>query len=124
MQPGFKFLNQHVLLLDDNRTGLEALASNLRDEGAIVSAFATPEAAGAMLGVGCPVDVIVVDYDLGGGKTGLEFLLSHQNARSLIITGRTDQATLAILDESRFPWLLKPADPDAIAAALSRSSKP
>ena len=123
LQPGFKFLNQHVLLLDDNCIGLEALASNLRDQGAIVSAFATPEAAGAALGRGRPVDVIVVDYDLGGGKTGLDFLLSHVNTRSLIITGRTDQATLAILDESRFPWLLKPADPDAIAAVLSRDTR-
>ena len=117
------FRSQRILLLDDNAIGLDALAHNLGDQGAMVSSFQTSEAASAALGRGLAVDFMIVDYELGKDSNGLQFLRDCRSSGiglppSVIITGRTDPKTLARLDESGFPWLLKPADPDAIAAAL------
>ena len=36
----------------------------------------------------------------------------------LVLTGRTDPASVEWLSGQQFPWLTKPAEPDAIAARI------
>jgi ActR/RegA family two-component response regulator len=68
---------------------------------------------------------MILDFDLGGVETGLDFFSRMERgiARdipALILTGGTDTATLAAILASRLSWLTKPAEPDMIAAALAR----
>jgi asparagine synthetase B (glutamine-hydrolysing) len=37
---------------------------------------------------------------------------------SVLLSGGTDSATLAVLAKAGLPWLTKPADPELIAATL------
>jgi DNA-binding response OmpR family regulator len=72
---------------------------------------------------GLAIDVAVLDFDLRGRETGLEFIkrVSARAARivpAIILSGGTDSATLATLAKSGRPWLTKPADPELIAATL------
>ncbi len=121
----FEFAGKRVLLVDDNAIGLDALARNLRDQGAIVLPYETPDAADTALKHGMAIDLAIVDYELGNQVNGLDFLRRSvlgggHIPLSLIITGRTDQRTLSRLNDSGVAWLLKPADPDAIAAAFAQ----
>ena len=124
----FEFKHQQVLLVDDNAIGLQALASNLRDHGAIVFPFETPEAAEEILRQGIRVDLVIADYELGDHVTGLDFirrngLIGLRCPASLIITGRTDHRTLTAIESSGVPWLLKPAGPESIAAAFQQRTQ-
>jgi signal transduction histidine kinase/ActR/RegA family two-component response regulator len=115
-----------VMLLDDNAMVLDALRQDLLDRGARVQAFAGAAEARDALASGLAVDAAVVDYDLGEELTGIEFCRAcraegHQFG-VLILTGRTDETTLKIIVASGVSWLTKPADPNALAAAIGRLS--
>jgi CheY-like chemotaxis protein/anti-sigma regulatory factor (Ser/Thr protein kinase) len=117
----------NVMLLDDNLKVLDALRQDLLDRGANVHGFDRAALALDALGSGLAVDAAVVDYDLGEELTGIDFC---ERCRSdgrqfafLILTGRTDESTLKTISESGVSWLTKPADPDALAAAISRLPK-
>jgi DNA-binding response OmpR family regulator len=65
----------------------------------------------------------VLDFDLRGPETGLEFVarISRKLGRSIpavILSGATDSTTLASLARSGRPWLTKPTDPELIVATL------
>ena len=112
----------HLMLLDDNAKHLESLALFLRDRGALVSTFETPETALRALRSGLVIDVAVVDYDLGGAITGVEFLdQRHEDwhdIEAIILTGRTDVEAVRAIAKSGKSWISKPAEPEMIAAII------
>ncbi|MET1047441.1 MAG: hybrid sensor histidine kinase/response regulator, partial [Hyphomicrobium sp.] len=60
---------------------------------------------------------------LRGSETGLEFIKRmaakfDDDIPSVLLSGGTDSATLAVLAKSGRRWLTKPADPELIAASL------
>jgi len=122
-EPGY-WCSRRVLLLDDDSIVLEALASELEERGAFVEAFSSIETAEFAVASRPAFDIIIADYDLRGGETGVDFLKRvkyRQSAPfgSLVLTGRTDPKTIAIITESGSPWLAKPADSLAIETLLS-----
>ena len=117
---------RRVMLLDDNPQALEALTKDLGDHGADVTAFESIELVERALDLGLTADLIIVDYDLSGPETGLNFLERSRFKDShgmdkIILTGRTDSRTLTEIAQSGIPWLVKPADSTAIASCLAKN---
>ena len=113
-----------LMLLDDSAKHLESLSLFLRDRGATVRTFSTAETALKALRNGMLIDVAVVDYDLGGMITGVEFLdlwySERRNFEAIVLTGRTDADALKAITRSGKSWITKPAEPEMIAAIVSR----
>lgn len=113
-----------VLVLDDDPMIVAALTRDLSDRGCAPFGVTTPGEAEAMLAAGFGADALVMDFDLGGAETGLDFL-GRMEAKflrtipGLILTGGTDPTTLAAVIASGRSWLTKPADPDVVAAAIA-----
>lgn len=112
-----------VLVLDDEPLIVDSLARDLTDRGSkVVRAGSTLEAE-EVIRHAVP-DVAVVDINLSNDETGPEFIdrMEREIGRrlpSLVLTGATDGDTLSGLVLSGRRWMTKPADPDAIAMALS-----
>jgi signal transduction histidine kinase/ActR/RegA family two-component response regulator len=113
-----------VLVLDDDPMIVAALTHDLSDRGCAPRGAITSLEAEDILTSGFGADALVMDFDLGGPETGLDFL-SRMEVRflrkipGLILTGGTDAATLATVIASGRSWLTKPADPDILAAAIA-----
>ena len=113
-----------VLVMDDDPMIVSALTRDLSDRGCSAHGATSAAEAEAMLSADPQIDAVILDFDLGGSETGLDFLarMERQMLRripGLILTGGTDTATLATVINSRLLWLTKPADPEVIAGALA-----
>jgi signal transduction histidine kinase/ActR/RegA family two-component response regulator len=113
-----------ILILDDDPLIVSALTQDLEDRGNVVFGYQNTTEAADALHSGLVIDAAVLDFDLRGSETGLEFIermaeISGSDIPSVLLSGGTDAATLAILAKSGRPWLTKPADPELIAATLS-----
>ncbi len=113
-----------ILVLDDDPLIVAALTRDLEDRGNVVFGYQTTAEAEAALNNGLVIDAAVLDFDLRASETGLEFIRRmaaklDEDIPSVLLSGGTDSATLAILAKSGRPWLTKPADPELIAATLS-----
>lgn len=69
-------------------------------------------------------DIIISDYRLAGGRTGIEAIADLRvefgpKLPALLITGDTAPSTIQILDESGLPVLHKPLKPAKLRALLS-----
>ena len=116
---GFK-----ILVLDDDPLIVAALSRDLTDRNNSVFGFERSTDAEVALMDGLAIDAAVLDFDLRGPETGLEFAarISRKLGKllpSVILSGGTDSATLAALAKSGRPWLTKPVDPDLIVATLA-----
>ena len=116
-----------ILVLDDHREARKAIALAIETLGALPLEAASPDAAHSLLAAMAPETphAAVVDHDLGGGRTGPDFLDAYaiRNGQALpavIITGSTDAPTLASLAAGGRPWLIKPVDLDVLGLTLSR----
>jgi DNA-binding response OmpR family regulator len=113
-----------ILVLDDDPLIVAALTRDLEDRGNLVFGYQSSTDAETALKNGLVVDAAVLDFDLRGPESGLDFI-RRMAARldgeipTLLLSGGTDSATLAMLAKSGRPWLTKPADPELIAATLS-----
>ena len=118
------FTGLHVLLVDDDHMILAAMTRELTDRGCVVTGCASSEEAERALVHGLRADVAIVDFNLGGDDTGVAVLGRIERARgrmpALILTGGTDADTLSALEATRRPWLIKPADPEAVARHLKQ----
>ncbi|KAB0550708.1 hybrid sensor histidine kinase/response regulator [Pseudomonas argentinensis] len=97
----------HVLLIEDDRSVLEAMAKLLRAWGCQVTALDGPPSEAL------PCDVVVTDFDLGREATGIECLaqLEKWHGRALpavILTGHDPERIMAALPDPRIPLLSKP----------------
>lgn len=113
-----------ILVLDDDPLIVAALTRDLEDRGNLAFGYQTAAEAEKGLCKGLAIDAAVLDFDLRGSETGLEFIKrmaarTNTDIPTVILSGATDSATLAILAKSGRPWLTKPADPELIAATLS-----
>lgn len=113
-----------VLILDDDPMIVAALTHDLSDRGCVPRGATTPLEAEAILTSGFGADALVMDFDLGGPETGLDFLGRMEGKflrkiPGLLLTGGTDAPTLGTVIASGRAWLTKPADPDIVAAAIA-----
>ena len=114
---------RRILVLDDEPLIVESLARDLTDRGAVVlKAGDVGQAEELLRGVGA--EIAVVDINLDHGEMGPEFIdrMARELGRpvpALVLTGATDADTLSGLVLNGRRWMTKPADPDAIARALS-----
>ena len=117
-----------ILVLDDEALIVTALCRDLNDRGNMAYGFgASADVERALLG-GLYVDAAIIDFDLRGPETGLQFInrMSERLGKTiptLMLSGGTDSETMSILANSGKPWLTKPADPDFIVATLSARFK-
>lgn len=112
-----------ILILDDDPLIVAALTRDLEDRGNVAFGYQSNTDAEAALDNGLVIDAAVLDFDLRGTETGLEFIRrmtkkTGAEIPSILLSGGTDSATLAILAKAKLPWLTKPADPELIAATL------
>jgi CheY-like chemotaxis protein len=119
-----------VVVIDDDPMVLEGMGGLLRSWGYQVVTAATEDAALANLAAqGRRPDLIVCDYRLGGGRTGIQAVEQLRDAfeiPALIITGSITPARSQERRASRYELMQKPVDPSALHAtlreALTRSS--
>jgi CheY-like chemotaxis protein len=113
-----------ILVVDDEALIVTALCRDLEDRGNKAYGFgSSADAESAVIG-GLSVDAAIIDFDLRGLETGVQFIdrMGERLGRTiptLILSGGTDSETMTILGNSGKPWLTKPADPDFIVATLS-----
>lgn len=119
-----------ILLVDDDETLRGALAAQLAAWGMPVTAAGTLDAAcQAVRKLPQPLDLAIVDYDLGHGQTGLDLLqrLSTQEGRrvsGMVITGSSDTDVHRALKNSGYPFLQKPFEPETLRDTIQRMLVP
>ena len=121
--PKISIRGMRILILDDDPLIVAALTRDLEDRGNVVFGYQNNTDAEAAIDNGLVIDAAVLDFDLRGAETGLEFIRRMaakfgSEIPSVLLSGGTDSATLAVLAKAGFPWLTKPADPELIAATL------
>lgn len=114
-----------VLLVEDDIDVLDATAHLLRSWGAQVAAWsiAPPQAQ--------PCDLIVTDFDIGGGMTGADCIALHRHVSpppmAIVMTGHDEMAIEEIIADAGVLILKKPVQPaelrSAIAALRSRQER-
>lgn len=126
------FVGVATLVVDDDPLAREALAGVLRDLSADVRACANEAEAEAVLSAGFQPALLVMDFRIDGQLSGLD-IGRRLRARlpvdpaMIVVTGDTEQSTLATLRASGFAWLIKPVDPRTLietAAAQLRADAP
>lgn len=119
---GDSLAGRRIFILDDDALCAAAMKQEFADHGALVSSAATIPAARASIDAAGLPEAMVVDYDLSGETTGLQFVeaLRARGAEPsvVMISGSTDAAAVAALRGSGLPWLTKPVDPRALRATL------
>jgi len=113
-----------VLLVEDDIDVLDATAHLLRSWGAAVEAWSTvpPQPQ--------PCDLIVTDFDIGGGMTGADCIALHRHENpppmAIVMTGHDASAVEEMIADASVLILKKPVQPaelrSAIAALRSRRS--
>lgn len=124
-RPSVSLIGRNILILDDEPMIVEALRRTLADDGARVIAAHTAEEATAALAGPAPVDLAVVDLHLERGIDGLDLVRSWRGGPAgalpaLIVTGSTDPATLARLEESGMAWITKPVAAPVLRETIAR----
>jgi signal transduction histidine kinase len=114
-----------VVIIDDERSVVDALATLLAAWGVIVIGVASPEQAVAELAKqGLKPDVIIADWELGEGRTGLDAVKAVRNfcaapIPALIITGDTAAAALRKAQASGLSLHHKPLEPNELRRKLA-----
>jgi CheY-like chemotaxis protein len=113
-----------VVMIDDDAVVLDGMAGLLRSWGYAVVAAATDDAAQAGLAqLGRRPDLIISDYRLAEGKTGVEAierLRGGSEIPALLITGEAAPTLPPDVRAGRYHLLHKPVDPTALLGLLSR----
>jgi signal transduction histidine kinase/ActR/RegA family two-component response regulator len=113
----------HIVLIDDDPLILAALAAEFSDLGATAVGASSGEQVLERLRAGSWPDLMLIDYDLGGPATGLDFLYRVERElgrrpNAIIITGTTSPDAIRAVRESGHPKLIKPVEPAALRAAI------
>ena len=118
-------LPRHVLIVDDERVGREALALLLSSYGCTVHGANDLPQARQLLAAN-PIEAVVSDDRLPGDSNGLAFLLSLRDSaphlRTLLVTGETAPQRIADIKASGVPFLHKPVHAQQLLDALSGPS--
>jgi signal transduction histidine kinase len=118
-----------VVVIDDDPLVLEGMGDLMRNWGCSVVTGDTEQnvIAGLAGHRGLP-DVIISDYQLRGGRTGIEAIAHLRRTLgapipAFLISGNTDSEPLRIADANGFPLLHKPVNPMALRATLTQVLK-
>jgi len=117
-------LSASVLIIDDDPIVREGLEMVLQDWGlSVLSAGSLLDADRAIRTAVDPVDLIIADYHLADGPSGLDGLdqlvqCSRNAPACLVITGSTDREALRRIEASGVPRLHKPVSPRALRQVL------
>ncbi len=119
-----------VGVIDDDTDVREGMRVLLERWGCIVSAGASADellvrGSGS---VGAPLQVLVVDYQLHEGRTGIEAIEAVRRAcrahlPALIVSGVSAATRLAELHASGFEWLIKPVPPEQLRSWLVNAAQ-
>ena len=117
-----------LLIVEDDEAFRVRLARAMERRGYAVTMAESTVAAGAVLSGGFAPDCAVVDLKLGDGS-GLDLVPrireAAPDARIVILTGYGNIATsVAAIKAGAVDYLSKPADADAIDAALNAGERP
>jgi CheY-like chemotaxis protein len=114
-----------VGVIDDEEEVREGMRVLLERWGCVVTTGASADEllARASSGVGAPLQVLVVDYQLREGRTGVEAIevvrrACHAQPPALIVSGVSAATRLAELHASGFEWLIKPVPPERLRSWL------
>jgi len=117
--------NRAVCVIDNDASVLVGLEAVLEAAGyLVIAARSAAEAVAAMGADGAPLpDVIVADYRLGGGRTGVDAIAAvRQRAGHFIpaalLTGDVDGAVMADAAAHRLDVLAKPISPGELVRAV------
>src|SRR5580704_13717443 len=119
-----------VLVIDDDPLVLEGMSGIFRKWGCrVVTADSDSKALKAATGQDDVPDLIISDYHLANGRTGIEtieWLRAELSAPipAFLISGDTDPATLHEAKVKGFHLLHKPVDPMALRAMFNQAVKP
>jgi CheY-like chemotaxis protein len=115
-----------IVVIDDDPLVLEGMGGILRSWGCRVISGDTPEAALAKIGEDKrPPDLIISDYRLSNGKTGIEATEHLRRALgaeipAFLISGDTAPERLRDASENGFQLLHKPVPPIRLRAMLQQ----
>jgi CheY-like chemotaxis protein len=116
-----------VVVIDDDPMVLEGMSGLLRSWGYQVLTAATEDAALASLAAqGRRPDLIVCDYRLAGGRSGVQAVEQLRDAfeiPALIISGGVAPARPQERRVSRYELMHKPVDPTALHETLREALK-
>ena len=116
---------RRLLLVDDERDVLMALAGYLELRGAeVILASSSREAEAALRHESVQPDLIVTDYRLGSDDDGVSLLnllraLYGPTLPGIILTGESSPETLRILAGSGYPMLSKPVHPQDLETLIA-----
>jgi signal transduction histidine kinase/ActR/RegA family two-component response regulator len=119
-----------VLVIDDDPLVLEGMGGIFRKWGCrVVTADSDSKALKAATAQDDVPDLIISDYHLANGRTGIatvEWLRGELSAQipAFLISGDTDPATLHEAKVKGFHLLHKPVDPMALRAMFNQAVKP
>ncbi|CDN90132.1 ATP-binding response regulator [Hydrogenophaga intermedia] len=115
-------LPRHVLIVDDERVGREALSLLLSSCGCTVHGASDLPQARQLLEAN-PIEAVVSDDRLPGDSNGLAFLLALRDSaphlRTLLVTGETAPQRISEIKASGVPFLHKPVVAQQLLNALS-----
>lgn len=118
-----------VVVIDDDPLVLEGMGGLIRKWGCSVITGSTDSAVLAgVAGYGHPPDIIISDYHLCNGKTGIEAIMRLRRELSapipaFLISGDTTPETLRDAKSNGYPLLYKPVSPMELRATLTQFLK-
>ncbi|MGH7122924.1 MAG: ATP-binding response regulator, partial [Stellaceae bacterium] len=118
-----------VALIDDDALAREAMRGLISSWGCeVVSATSVAEAALDLAAYRCMPDLIVADYRLAGGGTGLQAIAQLRSAfaariPACLVTGDTSSDVLGEIESAGFHALTKPVAPLRLRALVSQLLK-
>jgi signal transduction histidine kinase/CheY-like chemotaxis protein len=128
-QPSLSY-DKLVLVIDDDPLVLEGMSGIFRKWGCrVITADSDSKALKAAAEQDDPPDLIISDYHLANGRTGIEtieWLRGELSAPipAFLISGDTDPATLHEAKVKGFHLLHKPVNPMALRAMFNQAVKP
>ncbi|WP_086617456.1 hybrid sensor histidine kinase/response regulator [Erythrobacter tepidarius] len=122
-EPQFRLSGQEILLVEDRPDTRESLALQLRQHGAIVTAFGGSGEVAAALAEGLRPAAVITDWHLGPADSGaavVAMVRAHvPEARIVVISGDATIATEREVAATGCRLLLKPASEPALLAAIA-----
>jgi signal transduction histidine kinase/CheY-like chemotaxis protein len=124
-----KFCGKLVVLIDDDRLVLDSTGGLLRSWGCrVVAASSAGAVLTSLAEYDHPLDLIISDYRLSDGRTGIETITRLRealniSAPALIISGDMDPLWTREARASGYHLLSKPVSPRALRAMLSHLFK-
>jgi signal transduction histidine kinase len=118
-----------IVVIDDDELALNGMGGLLRSWGCRVIAGGSGDAAlSGLAGQDRPPDLIVSDYHLSDGKTGIEAIELLRGAfgtpiSAFLLSGDISSESLSAAQSSGYHLLHKPVDPMTLRAMLNRMLK-